>query len=239
MSELLKLQDNTLSLLEKALNEKAFGKVAAVSSFGSESSVLLHLISRINKDAPVMFIDTRMLFRETLEYKIALTRHLGLRDVRTISPDNNAIRKNDIWGRLHKENPDACCDLRKTSVLDAALSDYDGWITGRKRFQAATRSQIEEVETAANGKTKLNPLAAWTADDLADYMEWFDLPQHALVNHGYASIGCATCTSPVKPGEDARSGRWRGMDKIECGIHVEDGQIERKSVNEEKRRENA
>jgi len=226
---LLELTNQTLEIFEYAVFRQKFGKIATVSSFGAESAVLLHLLSRIDKAAPVLFIDTRMLFQETLDYKTKLSRHIGLTNVQTVSPAPQKIRQNDAWGRMHKTNPDACCDFRKTSVLDEALAPFDGWITGRKRFQALTRSDIRTVEKAANGKTKLNPLADWSADKLAEYMDLFDLPQHKLINHGYASIGCATCTSPVAKGEDARSGRWRGMNKIECGIHFENGQIVRGS----------
>lgn len=223
------LTNQTLEIFEYAVFRQKFGKIATVSSFGAESSVLLHLLSRIDKAAPVLFIDTRMLFQETLDYKTKLTRHLGLSNVQTVSPAPQQIRRMDTWGSMHKNNPDACCDFRKTSVLDEALAPFDGWITGRKRFQALTRTDLRIVEKAANGKTKLNPLADWSSVDLAEYMEWIDLPQHPLINHGYASIGCATCTSPVAEGEDARSGRWRGMDKVECGIHFENGKIVRES----------
>lgn len=217
------LQEKAFDLLTDALANNKFGKMAVVTSFGAEASVLLHMISRIDKNAPFFFIDTRMLFQETLDYRNTLSRHLGLTNVRTISPEPRAIRRNDVWGNMHENNPDGCCDFRKTSVLEHALVSFDGWITGRKRFQATTRSKLEVIETSSDGKTKLNPLADWSADDLAEYMEWYDLPQHPLVNHGYLSIGCATCTSPVKKGEDARAGRWRGMKKIECGIHLNNG----------------
>lgn len=223
------LTNQTLEIFEYAIFRQKFGKIATVSSFGAESAVLLHLLSRIDKAAPVLFIDTRMLFQETLDYKTKLTRHLGLSDVRTISPAPQQIRQKDAWGRMHKDNPDACCDFRKTSVLDEALAPFDGWITGRKRYQALTRSDLRTVEKAANGKTKVNPLADWRAEDLAEYIDWFDLPQHPLIDHGYASIGCATCTSPIAAGEDPRAGRWRGMNKVECGIHFENGQIVRGS----------
>ncbi|MEM1377334.1 MAG: phosphoadenylyl-sulfate reductase, partial [Pseudomonadota bacterium] len=187
----------------------------------------LDLVARINRAAPVIFIDTRMLFQETLDYKAELIRTLGLTDVRTISPEGHVIRETDPWGRMHQTNPDACCDFRKTRVLQGALAEFDGWITGRKRFQAFTRGSLQPVERQKNGKTKINPLADWTADDLAEYAEHFDLPQHPLVSQGYPSIGCASCTSRVSAGEDARAGRWRDLDKVECGIHFENGKIVR------------
>lgn len=227
MSALREREHETLGLLRTTLAEQRFGRVAAVSSFGAESAVLLHLVARVDRRTPVIFVDTRMLFAETIDYKTTLIRHLGLEDVRTASAEGATIRQSDPWGRLHQTNPDSCCDFRKTAVLDKALSGFDGWITGRKRYQALTRSNIELVEFAANGKRKLNPLAFWTADNIAEYAERHELPEHPLVAHGYASIGCAACTSPVAEGEDARAGRWRGTSKTECGIHFQNGAIVR------------
>ncbi|MEN0001525.1 MAG: phosphoadenylyl-sulfate reductase [Pseudomonadota bacterium] len=217
----------TLLLLRTAIAERRFGHVAVVSSFGADSAVLLHLVSQVDPATPIVFIDTRMLFQETLDHKARLIRALGLTDVRTVSPDGQHIRKLDPWGRLHLTQPDACCAFRKTEVLNAALTEFDAWISGRKRHQVFTRSGLSQVESQANGKTKLNPLADWSAEDLANYAEAFDLPQHTLVDQGYPSIGCASCTTKVKEGEDSRAGRWRGSAKVECGIHFENGKIVR------------
>lgn len=219
--------DATKDLLRCALLDEQFGEVAVVSSFGAESGVLLELVARIKPDTPVLFISTRMLFEETLAYKSTLTRHLGLTNVKTVSPTDDVIRTQDPWGRLHLDDPDACCDFRKSRVLDAALEDFDGWVTGRKRYQALTRSDIQSVEQTPSGKTKLNPLAHWTEDALAEYAAMVDLPQHPLLAHGYKSIGCASCTSAVKTGEDSRAGRWRNSGKTECGIHFHNGQLVR------------
>ncbi|GAB4363971.1 MAG: phosphoadenylyl-sulfate reductase [Oricola sp.] len=217
----------TRDVLRRALVEKEHGEIAVVSSFGAESAVLLHLVAEANPATPVVFIDTRMLFEETLAYKEELVRHLGLTDVRTVSPDSRTIRDTDPYGRLHLSDPDGCCDFRKTRVLRHALSGFDGWITGRKRFQAVTRHNVGLYEPASDGKLKINPLAYWSKDDIDAHFAAFDLPQHPLVEHGYLSIGCASCTSPVEKGEDARAGRWRGSDKTECGIHFENGKLVR------------
>lgn len=229
MQMLRDLEHETLALLRTALAEKRFGEIAAVSSFGAESAVLLHLISRVDPATPVMFINTRMLFQETLDYKDELVDFLGLSDVRTLSPDIQTVRKTDPWGRMHLSNPDACCDFRKTRPLDEALTAFNGWITGRKRYQAFTRIDLQHVERTANDKIRLNPMADWPEHAMNEYSAKFDLPQHPLINHGYASIGCASCTSAVRPGEDARAGRWRGTDKVECGIHFENGKIVRET----------
>jgi phosphoadenosine phosphosulfate reductase len=214
-------------VLREVLVEKTHGEIAVVSSFGSESAALLHLVAEADPSTPVIFIDTRMLFAETLAYKDALIRRFGLSDVRTVSPDGRVIRSTDPYGRLHLSDTDACCGFRKTDVLREALKDFDGWITGRKRFQAATRSDVETFERARDGKLKVNPLADWSKEDIDAHFAAFDLPQHPLVEHGYLSIGCASCTSPVKAGEDARAGRWRGSEKTECGIHFENGKLVR------------
>jgi phosphoadenosine phosphosulfate reductase len=221
--------NETRDVLKRALAEKQHGEIAVVSSFGAESAVLLHLVAEVDPSTPVIFIDTRMLFEETLRYKDQLIRKLGLTDVRTVSPDGKLIRSTDPYGRLHLSDMDACCGFRKTDVLRNALVTFDGWITGRKRFQAATRHGVKTYETASDGKLKINPLARWTKDDLDAWFVEFDLPRHPLVDHGYLSIGCASCTSAVKSGEDARAGRWRGSDKTECGIHFENGKLVRGS----------
>ena len=218
---------HTRDVLEKALVDKAHGEIAVVSSFGAESAVLLQLVAEADPATPVIFIDTRMLFAETLDYKADLVRHLGLTDVRTVAPNGAVIRETDPFGRLHLTNTDACCGFRKTHVLRDALAGFDGWITGRKRFQAETRHNVGLYEPASDGKLKINPLACWSKQDIDAHFVAFDLPQHPLVEHGYPSIGCAACTSPVHKGEDIRAGRWRGSDKTECGIHFENGKLVR------------
>ena len=214
------------TLLESALAGPWAGRVAVVSSFGAEAVVLLHLVSRVDPGAPVLFVDTRMLFAETLDYQRAVAARLGLRDVRVIRARHLDLAGADPGGDLHKADPDACCALRKSAPLEAALQGFDGWITGRKRYQAGTRAALPLVE-AEGARLKINPLARWSAADIAAHMEQHDLPRHPLVARGYRSIGCAPCTEPVAPGEDARAGRWRGRDKVECGIHFSGGRLVR------------
>lgn len=202
----------------------ALGTAALVSSFGAESAVLLHLVAQIAPQTPVLFIDTLLLFPETLAYQRQLSEALGLRDVRRIAPSRRALFARDPDGVLHLAEPDACCALRKTEALDAALEGIDVWITGRKRFQGGQRAALDLFE-ADGARIKLNPLAGWDAARIAGYMDRHALPRHPLVDRGYPSIGCAPCTGPVAPGEDPRAGRWRGRDKVECGIHVRDGRV--------------
>lgn len=198
------------------------GRVAAVSSFGTESAVLLHMLAQVDKASPVLFLDTGHLFAETLSYRDALADHLGLTNVQTFSPDPAALAAHDADSALWADNPDACCALRKVEPLARALGPYSAWINGRKRYQATTRTDIPFVEQDGP-RVKFNPLAALGRDDLLAYMDAHGLPRHPLEKHGFASIGCMPCTTRVKPGEDPRAGRWRGKAKTECGIHFGDG----------------
>jgi phosphoadenosine phosphosulfate reductase len=203
-----------------SIEELFHENIALVSSFGSESAVLLHLLSEVDRHAPVIFLDTGRLFPETLEYRTALTDRLGLSDVRTITPDPERLSAKDPHRALWMTNPDLCCAIRKTEPLQRALEGFDAWFTGRKRFQNAIRSELKLFE-ADGHRIKVNPLANWTSVDLRTYSRANDLPEHPLVSRGYPSIGCVPCTTKVQPGEDQRAGRWRGLDKTECGIHVD------------------
>ncbi|WP_371224510.1 phosphoadenylyl-sulfate reductase [Roseovarius sp. 2305UL8-3] len=218
--------NSATSVLSHALTSQEAGKLALVSSFGAESVVLLHMVSVIQRETPVIFIDTEMLFTETLVYQQELAERLGLADLRIIRASQADLRAQDPDSTLHQRAPDACCALRKAAPLQAALQGFDGWITGRKRYQGGTRASLDFFETEeGTGRMKVNPLAHWTRDDVQTYMEENRLPRHPLVARGYASIGCIPCTTPVAPGEDPRNGRWRGQDKTECGIHMVDGKF--------------
>jgi phosphoadenosine phosphosulfate reductase len=223
---------SAVSVLEHALKDPQAGKLALVSSFGAESVVLLHMVSVTRATTPVIFIDTEMLFAETLVYQQELAERLNLRDLRIIRPDAQELARTDAKQTLYRRDTDACCALRKTRPLQRALSGFDGWITGRKRYQTGTRATLDffEIEDGT-GRIKINPLAHWARDDIRTYMEENRLPRHPLVARGYPSIGCMPCTTPVKPGEDPRSGRWRDQDKTECGIHFVNGKLVRKGVS--------
>jgi phosphoadenosine phosphosulfate reductase len=212
------------SVLKASLDGADIGRVALVSSFGADSVVLLHMASIIDKSLPIIFIDTEMLFHETLVYQAQLTIDLGLWNVRIIRPDEHEVNARDPKGDLYQRSTKACCTLRKTRPLSRALEGFDGWITGRKRFQSGTRAQLDYFEAEEDtGRIKVNPLAHWSLEDIKAYMEANDLPRHPLISKGFPSIGCAPCTSKVADGEDPRSGRWRGSDKTECGIHLGKG----------------
>lgn len=211
------------AMLAAVLAEGLIGRAAIVSSFGAESAVLLHLVARIDPSLPVLFLDTGKHFPETLAYRDLLADRLGLTDLRNLTPDPETLAARDASGERWSYDPDGCCDLRKVAPLAAAMTAFDATLTGRKGFQSATRANLHsfEIDTSdAAGRLKVNPLATWSKADLDAYVAAHDLPPHPLVAAGYPSIGCAPCTSQVAPGEDPRAGRWRGFDKVECGIHV-------------------
>jgi phosphoadenosine phosphosulfate reductase len=210
---------STRLLLEDAIHGFFRGNIALVSSFGAEAAVLLHLVAQIDRDVPVIFLDTGKLFGETLRYRDALITRQGLTDVRNIEPDASAVAHYDSDGMLFKRDPDACCRLRKVEPLERALQGFSAWINGRKRFQGGLRSDLPVVEENF-GRIKFNPLARWSAREIEAYFSAYDLPRHPLEAKGYRSIGCMPCSSPVASGEQKRAGRWRGQDKTECGIHL-------------------
>lgn len=209
----------TAELIDLVVNRLFPGKIALVSSFGAESAVLLDLVAEVAPSLPVLFVDTDKLFGETLRHRDWLVQRLGLTDVRSIGPDPRAVAEEDPLGVLWHADADACCRIRKVEPLARAIAPFDAWISGRKRFQASTRSEIPTFE-ADGRRIKVNPLATWSPEALAARVVNRDLPAHPLVAQGYPSIGCMPCTSRVAPGEDPRAGRWRGKDKTECGIHL-------------------
>jgi phosphoadenosine phosphosulfate reductase len=207
------------AVIARALAEGFDGGVAAVSSFGADSAVLLDMIARVDRALPVLFLDTGKHFGETLDYRDALVADLGLTDIRIVHPLAESLAQLDPDGTLHQRETDACCGIRKVEPMARAVEPFGAWLTGRKRFQAATREALPVFE-AVGSRIRINPLARWTTSDLADYMRTHDLRGNPLVAYGYLSIGCFPCTQPVKSGEHARSGRWGGKAKTECGIHL-------------------
>ena len=206
--------------LANAIAHDFAGSIALVSSFGTESAIFLHMVAQIDRSLPVIFLDTGKLFPETLAYRDELVARLGLTDVRAIHPSGAQLAAYDPDGRLWQKDADLCCAIRKTNPLDEALTGFTAWITGRKRSQSGTRAQLQPVETGADGRITVNPLAYWDDAQLDAYFIEHDLPRHPLQAQGYTSIGCATCTAKPLPGQDKRSGRWAGQGKTECGIHM-------------------
>jgi phosphoadenosine phosphosulfate reductase len=206
-------------ILRLAVVEEFAGRTAVVSSFGAESAILLHLIAQIEPATPILFLNTGKLFGETLRYRDRLQDELGLTDIRTLGPHPADRARIDPLGTLWSRDTDACCNFRKVTPLKRALAGFDAQITGRKRFQTSARSDMQPVEYF-EGRFRFNPLADWTLADIDAYASAHAIPRHPLVEDGYPSIGCIPCTRRVAAGESYRDGRWAGLDKDECGIHV-------------------
>jgi phosphoadenosine phosphosulfate reductase len=209
---------STQDMLADLLAGELKGRVAAVSSFGSEAAVLLAMVADVDKDLAVIFVNTQKIFGETLAYRDELAERLGFTDLRVFRPDPRLLAEKDKTSLRWSYDPGGCCDLRKVEPLRRALAPFDAWISGRKGFQSATRAALPRFEID-EGRLKINPLADWDKAAINAAFDARQLPRHPLEAQGYPSVGCVPCTSQVQPGEDPRAGRWRGWDKTECGIH--------------------
>jgi phosphoadenosine phosphosulfate reductase len=200
---------------------KAVGRerLAAVSSFGTESAALLKVMADVDPAIPVIFLDTGWLFEETLAYRDTLIARLGLRDVRSIKPLEETLSHEDPNRELWFSDPDACCRIRKVEPLQRALAPFEAWINGRKRFQGGLRADIPVVEEDG-ARLKFNPFANVSREQIDAVYTLAKLPPHPLAASGYLSVGCMPCSSRSSADEDARAGRWRGRAKTECGIHM-------------------
>lgn len=195
-------------------------RICLACSFGAEDMVLLEMSSRLRPGLDVFYLDTGLLFAEThqlIEKVAAIYPVRILRVLPELSLDEQAQRYGDaLWRR----EPDRCCALRKVEPLRRFLQGYEAWITGVRRQQSPTRARARPVEWDGRfGLVKVNPLVRWSRDDVWQYIREHRVPYNPLHDRGYPSIGCWPCTTPVKPGEDERAGRWRGLAKTECGLH--------------------
>jgi phosphoadenosine phosphosulfate reductase len=194
-------------------------RLAVVSSFGTESAALLKVMADVDPAIPVVFLDTGWLFEETLAYRDTLIATLGLRDVRSVKPLEEALSREDGNRDLWFSDPDACCRIRKVEPLARALAPFSAWINGRKRFQGGLRADMPVVEEDGV-RLKFNPFANVSREEIEAIYALAKLPPHPLVASGFLSVGCMPCTSRTAPDEDARAGRWRDRAKTECGIHT-------------------
>jgi len=196
-----------------------FGDDFAVTSSMADG-LLAHLASEAMPGVQVVFLDTGYHFAETLGTRDWIAAQLPVRVV-TVEPPQTVAEQDARYGpRLYERDPDLCCGLRKVRPLADALSGYAAWASGVRREESAARNDTKLVDWDDKREMiKINPLAAWTRDDVDDYIDEHGVPVNPLVELGYASIGCAPCTRPVAPGEDPRAGRWAGLAKTECGIH--------------------
>ncbi len=214
-------QKDAPGVLRMAIEDLLVENLAIVSSFGADSAVLLHMVSQIEPNLPILFLETGRHFPQTLTYVKTLSDRLGLTKVQTLVPDSDDLASFDPDDELWKKDPNSCCHIRKTAPLDKALSGFGGWVTGRKRYQTEERGVLSHFELTGDNRIKVNPLAYWDEEDVAALKKAHNLPEHPLFAAGFTSIGCAPCTSAVVNGEGARAGRWRGLDKAECGIHFD------------------
>jgi phosphoadenosine phosphosulfate reductase len=211
-------------LMHTLIQDEFPSRIAVLSSFGTESALLLALAADIDKHIPVLFIDTGKMFPETLEYRDTLVDLLGLTDVRTIAPSPVSLAARDPEGQLWQFDADACCRLRKVEPLAISLGGIDAVMSGRKRYHGALRQMMPRFQFV-DGRIKIDPLAHWTPERVEAEFRRRDLPQHPLQAEGYASIGCEPCTIPVAAGGPIRAGRWAGAAKTECGIHLPSGAL--------------
>lgn len=194
--------------------------IALACSFQAEESVLVDMLSRIQPDARIFYLDTEVLFPETYETRDRFVERYGIQPIR-LTPALTIEEQARFYGdELWKREPDLCCEIRKVQPLTTALAPLRAWITGIRREQGPTRAGALPVEWDGKfGLVKVNPLAGWTSDDVWRYIAENGVPYNPLHDQGYPSIGCTHCTRCVSQGEDPRAGRWSGNDKIECGLH--------------------
>ena len=213
-----------VSVLEHALGDEDVGRTALVSSFGAESVVLLHMISVIDRTLPVLFIDTEMLFAETLAYQQEVAERLSLTNIITVKADPTRLAFEDPDDTLHQFNTDACCALRKTEPLERALSGYDAWITGRKRYQGAARASVDFFEAEGDLRIKVNPLAHWGKEDLIR-TTWSTTACPATRWSPRATPRSAARPAPARSSRARTSAQAGGAarPKSECGIHFING----------------
>jgi len=190
-------------------------RTALTVSFGGPGVVLAHMLGRIDKTAPIYFLDTGFHFPQTLEFKARFTEQYGL-NVIDLKPATDP-------GPLYQTDPDRCCWIRKVEPMQRTLPEFDAWVSALRADQAKTRSGVEVLEyhdADGHALVKVYPLASWSRDTVWQYIRENQIPYHPLHDSGFTSIGCWPCTRATRPGEDERAGRWSGMGKTECGLHT-------------------
>ncbi|MCV7401255.1 phosphoadenylyl-sulfate reductase [Mycobacterium fragae] len=186
-----------------------------------QDAVLIDLAAKVRPGVPVMFLDTGYHFVETIGTRDAIEAVYDVR-VLNVTPEHTVAQQDELLGKdLFARDPGECCRLRKVAPLGKALRGYSAWVTGLRRVEAPTRANAPLISFDEQfGLVKINPLAAWTDQDMDDYIAENDVLVNPLVYEGYPSIGCAPCTAKVADGADPRSGRWQGTGKVECGLHA-------------------
>lgn len=207
----------------KIATYKAQGlRLFATSSFQTHSVVLLHVLSRIDKEIPVYFINTGFHFPATIQYKEMVQQLLGINVINLLPHVPKNMQRNASGDLLFTCDPDYCCYLNKVQPVEALFDHYDVWINGIRAEQNSNRRNFREEETSGRHAMRYHPLLRWTNKKMGQYIKQFDLPVHPLEKKGYKSIGCEPCTRPAN-GNKVREGRWTGMKKTECGLHQDSG----------------
>jgi phosphoadenosine phosphosulfate reductase len=197
-------------------------EIALATGFGPSGIVLMHLVSELRPKTTVFYLQTGLLFPETLELRDRLAGRLGIQFTE-VRPELSLEEQTKLYGaELWQKHPDQCCYLRKVEPLRRFLSEKKAWMTAIRRDQSPTRASAKQIDwDQANGLVKICPLAGWTRDQVWSYLRKHDLPYNSLHDQGYPSLGCLPCTRPASPGSDERAGRWAGTGKLECGIHIQ------------------
>ncbi|HSK34637.1 MAG TPA: phosphoadenylyl-sulfate reductase [Propionicimonas sp.] len=200
---------------------ETFGSNLAVACSMAGDTVLPHLVAAVAPGVDVLFLETGYHFAETLGTRDALASVIDAHIIDVLPLQTVAQQDAEFGEKLHDRNPTLCCQLRKVDPINAELAGYEAWVTGIRREDNPLRARALVVEwDSAHQMVKVNPLAAWTFDDVLDYAGAHQVPVNLLLTDGYPSIGCEPCTRRVAPGEDPRAGRWAGLAKTECGLHL-------------------
>jgi phosphoadenosine phosphosulfate reductase len=199
-----------------------FGERVAISSaFGAEGMALIDIASRVRQNFRLFTLDTEFLFPETYNLMDQVEQRYGI-TIERVYPLNSPEEQERVHGpSLWQRNPDQCCNLRKVEPLRRKLGELQAWITSIRRDQTATRAGAGKIEWDQKfGLVKINPIADWSSKQVWQYIREHDVPYNELHERSYPSIGCTHCTRAVRPGEDPRAGRWAGLSKTECGLHI-------------------
>ena len=215
-----KFRKNPQELLKWISNNLPNEKVVMGTGFGPPGIVLLDMLIKVTKEISVFYIDTNFLFDQTHDLRQRLEERYDFKFLKVSTELTPEMQSKEYGDNLWEKDPDACCNLRKVLPLREALTDYDVWITGIRKKQTQVRQESNLIEFESRFEViKINPLINWTHDEVWDYIKENDLPYNVLHDNYYPSIGCKQCTSSVCLGEDDRSGRWKGTNKTECGLH--------------------
>ncbi len=191
------------------------------SSFQTHSLVLLHILSKIDNEIPIYFINTGFLFPETIQFRDEIAALFGLKNVINLNPSSPKIAQMANNGKfLFTTNPTRCCSVNKVAPLDSVLKEFDVWINGVRADQSAVRKAMRTEQSAPRNTVRFHPMLDWTKQEVFKYLRENNIPHHPLDAQGYSSIGCEPCTRKMLMG-DERAARWFGMNKTECGLNTD------------------